>query len=139
MIIYLTQPKPSKPTPNPPQNPPPNQPEQPENPLDIMQPKNPPQVYHLNWSYFKPDFSCKTEEDVVSHLLKTNDWMDTHNFPEDTKVRKLCLTLTGEARLWYESIRPIDQDWPVLQECFRQQHSKFHSLREQYFCVWQLF
>ena len=39
------------------------------------------------------------EEDAVVHLSKTNDWMDTHNFPEDTKVRRFCLTLTGEARL----------------------------------------
>ena len=51
------------------------------------------------------------EEDAVAHLLKTNDWMEAHNFPEDTKVRRFCLTLTGEARLWYESIRPIEMDW----------------------------
>ena len=43
------------------------------------------------------------EEDAVAHLLKTNDWKVTYNFPEDTKVRRFCLTLTGEARLWYES------------------------------------
>ena len=59
--------------------------------------------------------------------------MEAHNFPEDTKVRRFCLTLTGEARLWYESIRPIEMDWNVLQECFRQQYSKFGSSREQYF------
>ena len=60
-------------------------------------------------------------------------------FPEDTKVRRFCLTLTGEARLWYESIRPIEMDWEVLQECFRQQYSKFGSSREQYFHVWRSF
>ena len=66
--------------------------------------------------------------------------METHNFPEDTKVRRLvCLTLTGEARLWYESIRPIEMDWEVFQECFRQQYSKFGSSREQYFHVWRSF
>ena len=59
--------------------------------------------------------------------------MKTHNFPEDTKVRRFCLTLTGEARLWYESIRPIEMDWEVLQECLRQQYSKFGTSREQYF------
>ena len=40
----------------------------------------PPQVPQLNWSYFKPEFSGKPEEDVVAHLLRTNDWMETHNF-----------------------------------------------------------
>ena len=65
--------------------------------------------------------------------------MDTHNFPEDTKVRRFCLILTGEARLWYESIRPIEMDWDALQECFRQKYSKFGSLREQYFHMWRSF
>ena len=73
------------------------------------------------------------------HLLKTNDWMETHNFPEDAKVRRFCLTLIGEARLWYESLRPIEIDWNALQEHFRQQYSKFGSSREQYFYVWRSF
>ena len=73
------------------------------------------------------------------HLLKTNDWMEMHNFTEDTKVRKFCLTLTGEAGLWYESIRPIEMDWDVLQEHFTQQYSKFGSSREQYFYMWRSF
>ena len=101
-----------------------------------MQPQNPPpQVPQLSWSYFKSEFSCKPEEDAVAHLLRTNDWMETHNFPDDTKVRRFCLTLKGEARLWYETLRPIEIDWAALQECFRQQYSKFGSTREQYFHV----
>ena len=96
---------------------------------------NPPQTQQLNWSYFKPEFSGKEEEDAAAHLLKTNDWMETHNFPEDTKVRKFCLILKGETRLWYESLRPIEMDWNALQEHFRQQYSKFGSSREQYFHV----
>ena len=104
-----------------------------------MNPPDPPQPHQLNWSYFKPEFSGKTGEDAMVHLLKTNDWMETHNFPEDTKVRRFSLTLTREARLWYESIRSIEMDWSALQECFRQQYSKFGSLREQYFHVWRSF
>ena len=100
---------------------------------------DPPQPHQLNWSYFKPQFSGKTEEDATVHLLKTNGWMETHNFPDDTKVRRFCLTLTGEARLWYESIRPIEMDWDALQEYFKQQYSKFGSSREQYFHVWRSF
>ena len=63
-----------------------------------VQPGQPP----LNWSYFKPEFSDKPEEDEKAHLLRTNDWMETHNLPDVAKVQRFCLTLTGEARLWYE-------------------------------------
>ena len=104
-----------------------------------MDQPNPPQPQLMNWSYFKPEFSGKAEEDAAMHLLKTNDWMDTYNFPEDIKVRRFCLTLMGEARLWYESLKPIDMDWNALQTCFRQQYSKFGSSREQYFHVWRSF
>ena len=74
---------------------PPNLPNQPPNPSanppDPMQPQNPPpQLPQLSWSYFKPEFSGKAEEDAVTHLLRTNDWMETHNFPDDTKVRRFC-------------------------------------------------
>ena len=99
---------------------------------------NPPPPQHMNWSYFKPEFSGKAEDATV-HLLKTNDWMDTYNFPDDIKVRRFCLTLMGKARLWYESLKPIDMDWNALQTCFRQQYSKFGSSREQYFHMWRSF
>ena len=32
---------------------------------------------HINWSHFKPEYSCKPEEDVEAHLLRTNNWMNT--------------------------------------------------------------
>ena len=31
---------------------------------------NPPQPPQLNWSYFKPEFSGKMDEDAMAHLLK---------------------------------------------------------------------
>ena len=65
----------------------------------------------INWSHFKPDYSGKPEEDVEVHLLRTNDWMNTHNFPEDVKVQGFCLTLTGEPRSWYASLEPIVMTW----------------------------
>ena len=34
------------------------------------------QVVHLNWSFFKPEFSGKPEEDGEAHLLCTNNCMD---------------------------------------------------------------
>ena len=53
-------------------------------------------------------------------LLRTNKWMDTHGFQDHIKVQRFCLTLTGEARLWYESLRLINKDWVGLQNTFRQ-------------------
>ena len=95
----------------------------------------PVQMPQLNWSYFKPEFSGKPEEDVEKHLLRTNDWMETHNFPEVTKVQRFCLTLTGEGRLGYETLIPIEVDWTGLQESFRQQYSKFGNTREQLYYI----
>ena len=93
----------------------------------------------LNWSYFKPEFSGKPEEDAEAHLLRTNDWMETHNIPNDQKVRRFCLTLMGEARLWYETLGAAQLDWEALQDLFRQQFSKFGSTQEQYFHAWRSF
>ena len=125
--------------------PPPQAPMQPlnppANPPNPMQPQAPPtQMPQLSWSYFKPEFSGKPKEDAIAHLLRTNDWMSTHNIPEEAKEQRFCLTLTGEARSgWYETLRPIEVDWTGLQICFRQQYSKFGSTKEQLFHVWRSF
>ena len=97
------------------------------------------QMPQLSWSYFKPEFSGKPEEDAITHLLRMNDWMEMLNFPKEAKVQRFCLTLTGEARLWYESLRPIEVDWTGLQEHFRQHYSKFGNTKEQLFHVWKSF
>ena len=47
----------------------------------------------LNWSHCKPKFSGKPEEDAEAHLLRTNDWMHTHTFPEGVKSPMFCLTI----------------------------------------------
>ena len=95
-------------------------------------------IQQLNWSLFKPKFSGKPEEDAKAHLLRTNDWMDTHAFPKGVKIQH-CLTLVGEARLWYESLRPINVDWLGLQNQFRQQYSKIGNTRKQLFHAWRSF
>ena len=63
------------------------------------QPIQPEPMPQLNWSHFKPEFTGKPDEDAEAHLLRTNDWMDTHSFPEGIKVQHICLILVGEARL----------------------------------------
>ena len=77
------------------------------------------QVVYQKWIGKKPEFSGKPEEDAESHLLSTRDWMEAHNFTNEVKVRHFCLMLIGEARLWYESLAPLDDNWPALQNKFR--------------------
>ena len=64
--------------------------------------------------------------------------MNAHNF-QDVKVQRFCLILVGEVRLWYESLRPIANDWQALQEQLRQQYSKIGNTREQLFHAWRSF
>ena len=126
-------------------NSPPNQnPQNSPPPLNPFIPNAPPapKVPHrpqLNWSHFKPKYADKPDEDAEAHLLGTNDWMDTQEFLDQVKVQKFCLTLVGEARLWYESLRLINVDWVDLQNIFGQQYSKIGSTREQLFHTWRLF
>ena len=63
----------------------------------------------------------------------------THAFPEGIKVQQFCLTLIGEARLWYELLRPIALDRNELQNQFRQQYCKISNSREQLFHVQRSF
>ena len=90
----------------PPQQPPPQS----------LQPQQAQQAHMcMDWSHFKPEYSGKAEEDVEAHLLITNDWMNTHDFSDDVKVQRFCLTLMGEAKLWYASLEPIVMKWAELQ------------------------
>ena len=65
--------------------------------------------------------------------------MDTHAFQEGGKVQRFCLTLVGETRSWYESLRPIAVDWNGLQAQFRQQYSRISNTRELLFHAWRSF
>ena len=49
------------------------------------------------------------------------------------------MTLIGEARLWYKSLAPLDNDWPALQNKFRWQYSKIGNTPEQLFHAWRTF
>ena len=106
-------------------------------PAGIVMPA--PQIFYQNWIGKKPEFSGKPEEDAESHLLSTRDWMEVHNFPEGEKVRHFCMTLIGEARLWYELLALLDNDWPALQNKFRWQYSKIGNTPKQLFHAWRTF
>ena len=98
-----------------------------------------PQIIYQNWIGKKPEFSGKPEEDAESTLLGTRDWMEAHNVPEGDEVRCFHLTLIGEAWLWYESLAPLDDDWPTLQNKFRWQYSKIGNTPKQLFHAWRTF
>ena len=60
--------------------------------------------------------------------------MNAHHFIDDVKVQRFCLTLLGEARLWFQSLEPLENaTWPQLQNLFRQRYSKLGNTREQLF------
>ena len=66
--------------------------------------------------------------------------MEAHHFEEDIKVQRFCLTLLGEARLWYQSLEPLeDTTWAQLQNLFRQRYSKLGNTHEQLFHAWRSF
>ena len=87
------------------------------------------EIVHLNWPHFKPEFSGKPYEDAEAHLLCTNDWMNAHHLVEGVQDQRFCLTLLGEARIWYQMLEPINVDWQGLQNLFRQQYSKIGNFR----------
>ena len=95
---------------------------------------------HLNWSSFKPEFLGKPEEDAEAHLLCSNDWMNAHCFDKDIKVQRFCLTLLGEARLWYHYLEPLGNTmWAQLKNLFRHRYSKLGNTHEQLFHAWRSF
>ena len=83
----------------------------------------------MNWCYLSPN----SWEGLEAHLHRTIDWMETHNFAADQRVRRFLLTLAGEARLWYQSIHPFQDNLEELQERIRTQFSKIGNAREQLF------
>ena len=66
--------------------------------------------------------------------------MNAHHFVNGVKVQRFCLTLLGEARLWFQYLEPLDyMTWPQLQNLFRQRFSKLGNTCEQLFHAWRSF
>ena len=64
--------------------------------------------------------------------------MNAHHFVDGVKVQQFCLILL-EARLWFQSLEPINIDWPELQNLFRQRYSKVGNTKEQLLHAWRTF
>ena len=71
--------------------------------------------------------------------MRTNNWMNTHDFPDGEKVQRFCLILMGEARLWYALLEPIVMTWQELQNQYRRKYSNLGNIREQLFHAWRSF
>ena len=66
--------------------------------------------------------------------------MNALHFVDDVKVQRFCLTLLGEAGLWFQSLEPLENTtWPQLQNLFRQRYSKLGNTHEQLFQEWRSF
>ena len=65
--------------------------------------------------------------------------MNAQYFAEGVKVQRFCLTLLGEARLWYQSLEPINIHLQGIQNLFRQQYSKIGDTGEHLFHAWRSF
>ena len=66
--------------------------------------------------------------------------MNAHYFEEEVRVQRFCLTLLGEARLWFQSLEPLENTtWSQLQNLFRQRYSKLSNTCEQLFHAWRSF
>ena len=83
------------------------------------------QHLHINWSIL----SHNSQENLMKMqkyiYFIQNNWMNAHSFVDGVKVQRFCLTLLGEARLWFQSLEPLHYiTWPELQNLFRQRYSK---------------
>ena len=66
--------------------------------------------------------------------------MNAHCFVDGVNVQRFCLTLLGEARLWFQSLEPSNNvTWPELQNLFRQRYSKVSNTWEQLYHAWRSF
>ena len=66
--------------------------------------------------------------------------MDGHSqISRSSLGTKILFNFKREARLWYESLRPINANWAGLQNSFRQQYPKIGNTKEQLFHAWRSF
>ena len=63
--------------------------------------------------------------------------MNAH-FVDDVQVQICCLTILCEARLWYQSLEPINADWQEL-KIYLGSFFKIGNTREQLFRAWRSF
>ena len=93
----------------------------------------------MNWSFFKPEFLGKQDEDPEAHVLRMIYWMYTHSFATGQRVQTFLLMQAGKARLWYQSIHTFQGTWKELWERFRMQFSKIGNTWGTFFHAYRTF
>ena len=78
------------------------------------------------------------DENAESHLLHSDDWMNSKGVAEDAKCDQLYFTLDGNTCLCYEPITPVGNDWNHVQRLFCRQLSQLGQTQEL-FQKWKFF
>ena len=107
-------------------------------PVKPQGPMGPVVPAYMNLHVKCPIFSTKDDEDAESHLLYSDDWMNSHGIVEGVKCVRFHLTLGCDSHLWYESITPVANDWNNLQRLFWRWFSKL-GLTQELFQRWRSF
>ena len=76
-----------------------------------------PQVFYQNWMGRNLNSQVNLKR-MLYHIFSVLEigWKPT-TFQMKLKL-DICLTLIGEARLWYESLAPLDDDWQAYKTNF---------------------
>ena len=76
--------------------------------------------------------NCQVDQMKMQKLTDWEQMMGWEPIIVQRRQRyKILLTLMAEAKLWYESLDPVVEDWQGLQDQFRHQYSKFGNTQEQ--------
>ena len=70
----------------------------------------PAHVPELNWLHFKPEFAG-SQMSIQKYIFSEQMIGWTHMYFKKVSNPMFCLALVGEARLCYESLKPINVDW----------------------------
>ena len=94
----------------------------------------------LNWSHFKPEFAAKPDGDAEAHLLRMNDWMDTHTHFKKVSKSNILPYINRGSKIMVWVVKTYKMYvWIGLQNQFKQQYSKIGNTREQLFHTWWSF
>ena len=65
-----------------------------------------------------PILSAKDDKDAKSYNLHSNGWIHSQHIVRDAKFGRFCLTLGGDACLWYESIPLLEMIGVICKNIF---------------------
>ena len=87
----------------------------------------------------KPEFAGKPDEDVETHLLRMNDWMDTHQFQEGVKVQHFLSNISRGNTIMVQIITTYKCRLDHVTKSIQPTIFKDGNTREQLFHAWGSF